>query len=183
MSWQATKYAAVVLADAPATITTADRAVLLLLAGVADARTGESYAGSPWIAERAGLTDSSVRRSLGRLLAAGLIAHADAPVLDAAGRHRRTGRPTRYRFPLSTGVALARHPDTDQVYPHGAKVYPQRDTGVPAARHETNRNGQGNMRGSHDHTDCAACDGTGWIEVSDTTRRAGTGLARCDAVA
>jgi hypothetical protein len=167
MSWQAVSYAVTVLEDAP-TLTAIDRVVLLLLAEHANRDGSNARPSSTTLARRAGVLPSSVRRSCGRLVAAGIIA-----------AESRRGRPTSYRFPLSTPVAAPRHPVDEYLLHHGADLLQGRDTPVALARHEPVRNRSMNLRGHVSDDVCAWCDGTGWeYEDDNHVRRC---RSRCSA--
>ena len=155
MSWQAVSYAVSVL-DQESDMTMTDRLVLVLLAEHAHKDGSNARPSSGTIARRVGVLPSSVRRSLGRLVSAGVIA-AD----------RYPGRPTSYRFPLSTPVALLQQVG----YPHplhqGADLLQQRDTPVAAARHEPVMNRSMNQYDGHGDTVCIWCENTGWEYEDD----------------
>lgn len=166
MSWQAVSYAVDVL-EHDHDLTTTDRLVLVLLAEHARRDGSNARPSSRTLARRAGVVPSSVRRSLGRLLEAGYIA------ADLAA-----GRPTIYRFPLSTPVAPARQVDYPHLSRHGADLSRQRDTPVAPARHEPVSNRSMNPRAHTADDACPWCDLTGWEYVDDNhVRRCRQGCA------
>jgi hypothetical protein len=155
MSWQAVSYAVTVLEHADE-LTPIDRLVLVLLAEHANRDGANARPSSTTIARRAGVLPSSVRRSCGRLVAAGYIA-ADG----------RPGRPTSYRFPLSTPVAPVQQVSSSDLLHHGADPLHQRDRGVAVARHEPVMNRSMNQRAETGDMVCPWCDNTGWEYLDD----------------
>lgn len=155
MSWQAVAYAVSVLEHAD-DLTLTDRLVLVLLAEHAHRDGSNARPSSSTLAKRAGVLPSTVRRSCGRLVDAGYIA-----------AEIRRGRPTSYRFPLSTPVAPARQVDDGHLSRYSADLSRQRDTPVASARHEPVRNRSRNLRGHAGEIACTICDGTGWEYVDD----------------
>lgn len=167
MSWQAVSYAVTVL-EHDDNLTLLDRLVLVLLAEHANRDGSNARPSSRTIATRAGTTDVSVRRSLARLVAAGIIAP-----------DRRPGRPTCYRFPLSTPVSAVIHPTEGDLYPQSANLYPQGYMPVSAGIHEPVMNRSINQRDHVTADTCAWCDGTGWeYEDDNHVRRC---RSRCSA--
>ena len=155
MSWQAVSYAVAVL-DHDDQLTMADRLVLVLLAEHARKDGSNARPSSTTLARRAGVLPSSVRRSLGRLVSAGIVAP-----------DRVSGRPTSYRFPLSTPVAPVQQVDYPHPLPQGSDPSRQRDTRVAPARHEPVRNRSMNQRDHTGDDPCPWCDDTGWEYESD----------------
>lgn len=155
MSWQAVSYAVAVL-EHDDDLTTLDRLVLVLLAEHARRDGSNARPSSRTLARRAGSTDVSVRRSLGRLVATGVIAADQVP-----------GRPTCYRFPLSTPVTGVIHPAQEDLYPQSANVYPQGYTPVSGGIHEPVSNRSMNQRDPISDMTCSWCDGTGWEYEDD----------------
>lgn len=93
MSFQATAYAAHVC-ETDDKLSTAARFVLYVMGEGANFQTGEAYAGKT-VADRTGYTLASVRRAVRELVTAGHIG------VD----RRRSGRATRYRFPVQATAA------------------------------------------------------------------------------
>ena len=98
-------------------------------------------------------------------------AHKDGsnarPSAGVIAADRYPGRPTSYRFPLSTPVA----PLQQVGYPHplhqGADLLQQRDTPVAAARHEPVMNRSMNQHAGPGDTVCIWCENTGWEYEDD----------------
>jgi len=155
MSWQAVSYAVDVLDQAP-DLTPIDRVVLLLLAEHANRDGTNARPSSSTLARRAGVLPSSVRRAAGRLVAAGYIAAENRP-----------GRPTAYRFPLSTPVAAVQQVGITTCSSSATPLLHQRDTPVAPARHEPVRNRSMNQRADIGGPVCIWCDGTGWEYLDD----------------
>lgn len=155
MSWQAVSYAVAVL-EHDDQLTPVDRLVLVLLAEHANRDGSNARPSSTTLARRSGVLPSSVRRSCGRLVAAGHI----------AAEYRR-GRPTVYRFPLSTPVAAVQQVPTSDLLHQGANPLHQRDTPVAPARHEPVKNRSMNQRDRISSDACAWCDSTGWQYIDD----------------
>jgi len=152
VSWQAVRYAVDTCRHLE-NLSTLDRLVLLLVAEHARADGSNAYPSSVTLAEAAGVRDDSVRRSLARLVRTGAIAAEVRP-----------GRPTRYRFPLSTPVAPVQQVVEGDLLPWSTDPLPQGNRGVAGEQREPSGTGH-EPAVAHITDDCRWCATSG-VEIN-----------------